>query len=252
MPAILSLAHALCGFSAMLLCGALTLTLCLVLLQQPRRLRQAVAQRTEALLETQSALHQQLAEQNQRQEVLRLAKEAAEQASHAKGALLLNLSYELQTPLNTLMGYSEMLLEAAIDAPGDREHCGARCRNGTPAVPGMCGHRRPRHLRVTGSVSPRNGCHTSGADAGICHYLRPGADDTPHTFWAAASGTHAGHRDDRHAHKTSQVDAAFPMSSHCPGLAPHGRSDRCLALSETPVSKNVCLSVSSRKNPAMV
>lgn len=41
------------------------------------------------------------------------AKEAAEQASHAKSSFLANMSHELRTPLNAIIGYSELLEEEA-------------------------------------------------------------------------------------------------------------------------------------------
>ncbi len=44
---------------------------------------------------------------------LRLAREAAQEASRAKSALLANLSHELRTPLNSIIGFSELLRERA-------------------------------------------------------------------------------------------------------------------------------------------
>ena len=54
---------------------------------------------------------------------LREAKEAAESASKIKSAFLANMSHELRTPLNAIIGYSEILLEDAVDR-GDESSAG--------------------------------------------------------------------------------------------------------------------------------
>jgi signal transduction histidine kinase len=50
---------------------------------------------------------------------LRVAKQAAEEADHAKSQFLANMSHELRTPLNAIIGYSEMLQEQAADTGQD-------------------------------------------------------------------------------------------------------------------------------------
>ena len=43
------------------------------------------------------------------------AKERAEEATHAKSEFLANMSHELRTPLNAIIGYSEILIEDAVE-----------------------------------------------------------------------------------------------------------------------------------------
>jgi signal transduction histidine kinase len=73
-----------------------------------RRHRGIVAEKNRRLTET-------LAE-------LRVAMEAALQASRAKSHFLANMSHELRTPLNAIIGFSEMIMSAHIKPEKSREY----------------------------------------------------------------------------------------------------------------------------------
>ncbi|MFA3920921.1 response regulator [Ruegeria hyattellae] len=50
---------------------------------------------------------------------LRVARDLAETANKTKSTFLANMSHELRTPLNAIIGYSELMLEEAIDQKDD-------------------------------------------------------------------------------------------------------------------------------------
>jgi signal transduction histidine kinase len=84
-----------------------------------------------AALEERRKLEQGLALSAARAEAAReeafLAKEVAENASHAKSAFLANMSHELRTPLNAVLGFSEIIHSQMFGSSGDpryREYAG--------------------------------------------------------------------------------------------------------------------------------
>ena len=50
--------------------------------------------------------------QKRTEEALRIAKESAESSDRLKSAFLTNMSYEIRTPLNAIVGFSNLLINA--------------------------------------------------------------------------------------------------------------------------------------------
>ena len=70
----------------------------------------------ERMVEERTAeLQQEINRREKMGEALLIAKEAAEESSNMKSALLANMSHELQTPMNGILGFSELLNESLTD-----------------------------------------------------------------------------------------------------------------------------------------
>jgi signal transduction histidine kinase/ligand-binding sensor domain-containing protein/CheY-like chemotaxis protein len=69
----------------------------------------------------QTRLEREIAERQQVQEELARAMSRAEAANQAKGTFLANMSHEVRTPMNGILGMTELLLDSPL-APEQREH----------------------------------------------------------------------------------------------------------------------------------
>ena len=74
-----------------------------------KRAEEALRQQAEALILANVELQRGIAERQQAAEALRLAKEAAEEASRAKSTFLTTMSHELRTPLGSIIGFANLL-----------------------------------------------------------------------------------------------------------------------------------------------
>src|SRR5215475_10190029 len=76
-----------------------------------KRAEEALRQQAEALVLANVELQRGIAERQQAAEALRLAKEAAEEASRAKSTFLATMSHELRTPLGSIIGFANLLMK---------------------------------------------------------------------------------------------------------------------------------------------
>src|SRR5438093_10805650 len=74
-----------------------------------KRAEAALWQQAEALALANAELQRGIAERQQAAEALRLAKDVAEEASHAKSTFLTTVSHELRTPLGSIIGFANLL-----------------------------------------------------------------------------------------------------------------------------------------------
>jgi len=89
-----------------------------------KRHQNAIAQKNTELVKTLTERDSEIERRSEVESRLRLAMEAAQQASHAKSHFLANMSHELRTPLNVIIGFSELILGGRVNPEKTPEYAG--------------------------------------------------------------------------------------------------------------------------------
>ena len=87
-----------------------------------KRHRNDIAQRNVRLVETLAERDSEIARRTEVESQLRVAMQAAQQASLAKSRFLANMSHELRTPLNAIIGFAELMLGGHVKPQKTQEY----------------------------------------------------------------------------------------------------------------------------------
>ncbi len=88
------------------------------------RHRNDIAQKNVELVRTLAERDGEIERRTEVEAQLRLAMQAAQQASRAKSHFLANMSHELRTPLNAIIGFSELMLDSRVTPAKSQEYAG--------------------------------------------------------------------------------------------------------------------------------